>query len=249
MASDKELADFLKSADRRAFKRVAYAVRDEDAALDIVQDSMLKLVDKYSTKPADELPLLFQRILQNTIRDHFRRQKVRSLWGTLLSSLSPDDEEDSDPLERMEIQEGANRGKDTPNAPRVITSWGAMYEHERSGLWIRFGGSHTGGAFKDLANTPVGSADGLNGPEPSYTLWDVALGWWQHPDHDGLAATIGVTNLFDEDYFRRFATGIYPGAPRDWQHFMRFTAAALWILVAVNCGMRSGRSRYTPPGR
>lgn len=86
-----------------------FAVRDEQVALDIVQDSMLKLVDKYSTKPADELPLLFQRILQNTIRDHFRRQKVRSLWGTLLSSLSPDDEEDSDPLERMEIQEGANR--------------------------------------------------------------------------------------------------------------------------------------------
>lgn len=125
-----------------------------------------------------------------------------SVYGTIL-------------CQRSKIQEGANRGKDTPNAPRVITSWGAMYEHERSGLWIRFGGSHTGGAFKDLANTPVGSADGLNGPEPSYTLWDVALGWWQHPDHDGLAATIGVTNLFDEDYFRRFATGIYPGAPRE----------------------------------
>ena len=45
MANDKELSDFLKSAEKRAFKRTAYAVRDEDAALDIVQDSMIRLAD------------------------------------------------------------------------------------------------------------------------------------------------------------------------------------------------------------
>ena len=55
-----------------------FAVRDEDAALDIVQDAMLKLTEKYAAKPAAELPMLFQRILQNTIHDHFRRQKVRN---------------------------------------------------------------------------------------------------------------------------------------------------------------------------
>jgi RNA polymerase sigma-70 factor (ECF subfamily) len=33
--------------------------------------------------------MLFQRILQNTIRDYYRRSKVRSLWTTLLSSLFP----------------------------------------------------------------------------------------------------------------------------------------------------------------
>ena len=48
---------------------------------------MLKLTEKYSEKPAGELPMLFQRILQNTIHDHFRRQKVRSTWTTLLSAL------------------------------------------------------------------------------------------------------------------------------------------------------------------
>ena len=64
-----------------------FAVRDEDAALDIVQDAMLKLTEKYADKPAAELPMLFQRILQNTIHDHFRRQKVRSTWTTLLSAL------------------------------------------------------------------------------------------------------------------------------------------------------------------
>ena len=55
-------------------------VRNEESALDIVQDSMIKLSEKYGDKPADELPLLFQRILQNTILDFFRREKVRNNW-------------------------------------------------------------------------------------------------------------------------------------------------------------------------
>ncbi len=62
---------------------------------------MLKLAEKYGDKPMAELPLLFQRILQNTIRDYYRRQKVRSLWTTLLSSFTPEDDEDADPLETL----------------------------------------------------------------------------------------------------------------------------------------------------
>ncbi len=72
-------------------------------ALDIVQDAMLKLADKYAAKPTEELPLLFQRILQNTIRDHYRRQKVRSTWTTLLSALFPQHEEsEHDPLDTLQ---------------------------------------------------------------------------------------------------------------------------------------------------
>ena len=73
-----------------------YAVRDEDTALDIVQDSMLKLTDKYADRPPEELPLVFQRILQNTIHDHFRRTKVRSTWTVLLSALGAKDDKDDD---------------------------------------------------------------------------------------------------------------------------------------------------------
>jgi RNA polymerase sigma-70 factor (ECF subfamily) len=62
-------------------------VRDEQAALDVVQDAMLRLVEAYGSRPVAELPMLFQRILQNAIRDWFRRQKVRSTWVTLFSSL------------------------------------------------------------------------------------------------------------------------------------------------------------------
>ncbi|MEO8081821.1 MAG: RNA polymerase sigma factor [Caldimonas sp.] len=78
MATDKELSDFLKSVEKRAWKRAAYAVRDDDAALDIVQDSMIRLAEKYFDRPAAELPLVFQRILSNATMDWFRRQKVRN---------------------------------------------------------------------------------------------------------------------------------------------------------------------------
>ena len=87
LASTQEISAFLAEVERRAFKQAMFAVRDEHAALDIVQDAMLKLTEKYARKPAGELPMLFQRILQNTIHDHFRRQKVRSTWTTLLSAL------------------------------------------------------------------------------------------------------------------------------------------------------------------
>jgi len=92
MASDKELADFLAGVERRAFKQTVYAVRDDDASLDIVQDAMIKLAEKYGDRPPAELPLLFQRILQNATHDYFRRQKVRNTWVSLFSSLTNADD-------------------------------------------------------------------------------------------------------------------------------------------------------------
>jgi len=108
LANPKELSDFLASVERRAFKQCIYAVHEEQAALDIVQDSMMKLAEKYAQRPAAELPLLFQRIMQNTIRDHFRRSKVRSTWTTLLSNLGMGGEDDADPLETMEVDDTSN---------------------------------------------------------------------------------------------------------------------------------------------
>lgn len=108
LATRNELSRFLADVERRAFKQAAYAVKDDHAALDIVQDAMLKLSEKYGDKPESELPMLFQRILQNTIRDYYRRQKVRSLWTTLLSALSPADDEDADPLETLASEHLSN---------------------------------------------------------------------------------------------------------------------------------------------
>lgn len=105
MASAQEISDFLRQVEKRAFRQTAYAVRDDHAALDIVQDAMLKLADKYAAKPIAEYPMLFQRILQNTMRDYWRRQKVRSLWVSLFSSFGSSDDEDYDPLETIAVED------------------------------------------------------------------------------------------------------------------------------------------------
>ncbi|MDP1550807.1 MAG: RNA polymerase sigma factor [Nitrosomonas sp.] len=116
MATRQELSDFLAETERRAYKQALFAVRDEHVALDIVQDSMMKLALKYASKPIEELPLLFQRILQNTIRDYYRRQKIRSLWTTLFSAFTPNDQnksqEDFDILETLQIKPESNFAKE-----------------------------------------------------------------------------------------------------------------------------------------
>ena len=100
LATEKELSDFLKQAEKKAFKRTYYHVRDEEAALDILQDSMIKLSTHYGDKPIAELPLLFQRILSNTTLDWFRRQKTRNAHFTNLADFSaPDGPQDFDLLE------------------------------------------------------------------------------------------------------------------------------------------------------
>ncbi len=128
LASVQEISAFLAGVERRAFKQAMFAVRDEDAALDIVQDAMLKLTEKYADKPVAELPMLFQRILQNTIHDHFRRTKVRSTWTTLLSALGKGDErdEDYDPLETLQAKSGSNAAADPAEQFQQAETVGAI---------------------------------------------------------------------------------------------------------------------------
>lgn len=108
MATDQELTDFLKSVEKRAFKRTVYAVRSDDAALDIVQDAMIRLAEKYADRPAAELPLVFQRILSNATMDWFRREKVRGAIVQNLSEFdSPDEDGDFDLLETLHVVDGS----------------------------------------------------------------------------------------------------------------------------------------------
>ena len=110
MATEKELSDFLKSVEKRAFKRSVYHVRDEEAALDIVQDSMIKLAEHYADKPIAELPMLFQRILSNTTLDWFRRQKTRrALFSNMSDFESSSDDGDFNLLETLEEVDGSER--------------------------------------------------------------------------------------------------------------------------------------------
>lgn len=74
------LNNFLRGVEQRAFVVAKLATQDDDEALDIVQDAMFKLVQKYSTHSEKEWGALFHTILYSRINDWHRRQKVRNRW-------------------------------------------------------------------------------------------------------------------------------------------------------------------------
>ncbi len=96
----------------------------------------MKLAEKYGDHPPTELPMLFQRILQNTIRDFYRRSKVRSLWTSLFSSFSHSDDEDFDPLETISGESGSYSPQ-TPDDQLQQTQLLAIIEKEIESLPAR----------------------------------------------------------------------------------------------------------------
>ncbi|HET8694490.1 MAG TPA: RNA polymerase sigma factor [Aquabacterium sp.] len=125
-STEQELNEFLKSVERRAFKRTVYAVRDEDAALDIIQDSMIRLCNSYGDRPSNEWPMLFQRILSNATLDWFRRQKVRNAvfhnLGDIEASVSQDDGE-FDFLEVLDTDEAGTEGaEDSASRTEILAA-------------------------------------------------------------------------------------------------------------------------------
>lgn len=114
LSAEQDLSDFLQAVEKRAFKRTVYAVRDEDAALDIVQDAMIRLAQRYGDRTPAEWPMLFQRILSNATMDWFRHQKVRKGVVNLFSEFeSPDGDPDFDLLEMLEDQSGSTATEST----------------------------------------------------------------------------------------------------------------------------------------
>lgn len=89
---------FLAGAQKRAFRMAQIATSNSEDALDIVQDAMLKLVEKYSDKPEAELGPLFYCILQSRIKDWYRRSSVRN---RLRSWLGSDDSDEDDPFQNV----------------------------------------------------------------------------------------------------------------------------------------------------
>jgi RNA polymerase sigma-70 factor, ECF subfamily len=146
LATEQELSSFLKSVEKRAFKRTAFTVRDDDAALDIVQDSMIRLAERYADRPPAELPLIFQRILSNATMDWFRRQKVRNALISNLSDFdSPGDDSDFDLLELLQSSEGSpgtESASDAVSRAQILqlidTAVGELPGRQREAFLLRY---------------------------------------------------------------------------------------------------------------
>jgi len=146
LATDRELSAFLKSTEKRAFKRTVYAVRDDDAALDIVQDAMIRLAEKYGDRPAEELPLIFQRILSNATMDWFRRKKVRTAVMQNFSDFEGSDGDgDFDILEALHAVDGslgAESAADAVSRSQMLslieTVVGELPDRQREAFLLRY---------------------------------------------------------------------------------------------------------------
>lgn len=91
---------FLAEIESRAFRMAHFATGNREDALDIVQDAMIKLVQKYSAYEKASWKPLFYSILESRILDWHRRQKVRNRFRSWLHLDSEDDEHD-DMLEQL----------------------------------------------------------------------------------------------------------------------------------------------------
>jgi RNA polymerase sigma-70 factor (ECF subfamily) len=94
------LNGFLAEVERKAFRMAQVALRHDEDALDAVQDSMLQLVRRYSSRPSAEWRPLFYRILENRIRDLQRRRTVRGRIMAWMPWSGDAEEADIDPVER-----------------------------------------------------------------------------------------------------------------------------------------------------
>jgi len=87
---------FLASVEQRAFRMAEIATGESQTALDMVQDAMLAFVRYYSHKSEVEWKPLFFRILQNRIKDWYRRRSIRSRWESLISFRRGGNNEETD---------------------------------------------------------------------------------------------------------------------------------------------------------
>lgn len=103
-----DIEAFLRGVERRGFLMARVALGNEADALDAVQDTMLRLVQGYGSRPAEEWRPLFYRILRNRITDFRRRRKLESFLGVWRSPVAEDDE---DPIAELPDPAGGDPEK------------------------------------------------------------------------------------------------------------------------------------------
>lgn len=99
MATKSEIDQFLKDVQLKSFKKTSYIVKNDDDALDIVQNAMINLIKSYHQKDIKEIKLLFPTILYNETMT-FLSEKKQINDNTIAQEdiLSSVDSEDMDSI-------------------------------------------------------------------------------------------------------------------------------------------------------
>lgn len=94
LTARKSLDTFLAGAEQRLYRTAILTTKKSADALDIVQDTMLQLVQYYRDRDESEWPLLLQRILHNKIMDWHRAQAKQRRWFWQAPNVQDEDESD-----------------------------------------------------------------------------------------------------------------------------------------------------------
>ncbi|MEQ8205911.1 MAG: RNA polymerase sigma factor [Woeseia sp.] len=126
LSHERELNGFLKDVEGRALRIAEISLRDRDEALDLVQDAMIRLARKYSSRPTAEWPPLFYRILQNGIRDWHRRRIVKQRVMVFFGRRDSDD--GFDPVAAAPDPAGRTPEEQLDNNAAMLSLETALYE-------------------------------------------------------------------------------------------------------------------------
>ena len=89
--------EFLRSIQKPAYRMAKLSTLNNDDALDLVQDAMAKLFEKYADKPTNELKPLFYTILSSKLKDWHRKRAFRQQFHVLLGKA----DEEGNPIELL----------------------------------------------------------------------------------------------------------------------------------------------------
>jgi RNA polymerase sigma-70 factor, ECF subfamily len=103
--SNQELDRFFASHGENAYYVAYAALWHHETAMDVVQDSMLKLVEYYRDKPTEQWPALFRTILNSRINDVRRKRLVEQGKYRLVSftGLFRKDRDDGNSMEEPDL--------------------------------------------------------------------------------------------------------------------------------------------------
>ncbi len=133
-----DINGFLKSVERKAFVTARLATQDEEEAFDIVQDAMMKMVQKHEGLDPPDWPAYFYRILYNKINDWYRRQTVRNRWRVFFQSNN--NEEDYQPEDRVRqrtFREPEELASDDDQNEALVASIGHLSLRQQQALLLR----------------------------------------------------------------------------------------------------------------
>lgn len=173
MASRDQLSTFFAGVERRACMQAVFAARDDEAAPGLVQGAMPRLAERYVAIPLHELPLLFQRMPQNAIRDWARPQRVGSVWTTLLSTFVPNREgaDDADPPDTREA--GGEPGTAALGGPVEAVEQNPIVEIIEAGM--------SRPAAASTQCTPAAGSGRSWGSKEPLLPWDARRAAWRRP--------------------------------------------------------------------